>query len=652
MKNAAIILIILSAAAMVLPGAQFALAADYTSHEDPATITETLDAYSFLTNYADILGLVTSRAYENATRLIEQLKFVSIPGDLRYIINRYTNLTQDLINVLNELDGQLDEAERLLDQYRLEEAEQILTSAGILVTRTQILLEDLQDATSTLSSRLGVFAASTENRVKQAYSRLQEILQRLEELLNRFQELLTRLREGVQQIEQKQLTPTELTLTLNSTNVWVGQHVRASGKLTTEGKNFADRTIILLIDGKQVATVVTDSEGLFYVTLQVPYRYMHTMTMKALYTPTGADRGVYLAAVSPTITLNVNFYETKLEAAIPNQAHPGLPLKISGQVTSKDNTSLEERTIKVFLDGTLIAQTTTNRQGAFNIQSTLNTQTTTKPHTVTVNVDAKGLYAGTSTAKTLNITKIASHIEVQAPTFAMLPAEIYVTGILNSNNGPLANAAVNVELSDTTATTTTAEDGSFNVTLHIPLSAVFAGTQKINVTAYPAQSWQAPAQTQTNIFVLNLFNIILIVAGIGTLGTVLYVNSKNKPIKLNRKIQSKPAAPTKEKLVKATLPAHPKVKVTGIKGTIIEAYLKAATTIQSATGTLLTPHMTLREFWAETKPKLNEAAEPFKELTNLTEKTLYSPLTPTIEEGEKAAALAQQIEGRLKNANP
>jgi len=112
----------------------------YPPHEDPATAREEMDAYSFLTYYTSILTSISSRNYGDASRLIEQLKFVHIPEDLKYIIQRYNNLTLELTTTLNSLDGLLNDASALLYQYRLQEAYEKLSGASILLGKAEILL--------------------------------------------------------------------------------------------------------------------------------------------------------------------------------------------------------------------------------------------------------------------------------------------------------------------------------------------------------------------------------------------------------------------------------------------------------------------------------------------------------------------------------
>jgi len=131
---------------------------------DPATAQSTLDPYSFLIQYAELFALMSAQDFANASRLGEELSHITVPADLTYIVNRYNSLTQQLINVLSDLQSTLNNASSLLDQYRLDEAGQALDHAGVQVAQAQILLGDLQDATSVLSQSFGVLATQPRAR--------------------------------------------------------------------------------------------------------------------------------------------------------------------------------------------------------------------------------------------------------------------------------------------------------------------------------------------------------------------------------------------------------------------------------------------------------------------------------------------------------
>ena len=622
-------------------------------HEDPASVQNVLDSYSFLAEYTDIFVLVASEQYDNATRLSEQLSRMTVPEDLSYVINRYNDLTQQLIEILSNLDSTLDSAYSLLEQYRLEEAGQALDHAGVLVAKAQILLGDLKDATLATSQRLGVFATSADSKMQQAYGQLQSILLRLLDLINQYHTLLQRTNQKAQEIKAENLETTALTLTLNATKCFVGEYVSASGVLTSQGKVLENREITLSLDGNQSATAKTDSNGSYHTKIRIPYKYIDSVAITALFTPMHNDRGSYLASSSPTINVQILFYKILLNISEPSTGYPGLPLAISGTVTSENREPLNGKQVKLFLDQTLIAQAKTDQTGTFTSKLRIDAQAKLGAHSLTVTVDPEGLYAGASVEKKLVIQKMSSNLQVDVPSFVMLPSTLQITGKVRSTSGTLSGTTVEVEFVNVTNTVKTLSDGSFNLTLNVPLNTVFAGYQDVKVSAQPSEPWIAAAQKSASIFVLNSVGIGLSLTSCLSVGFVMYSRFAKTQDKKNKKTVEEPTAFVmhQKEASAAVAPAVPDRHFEGRKGKVLKAYVNALKIVQSATGNSLMPNMTLREYLQTTSPSLKNIANPFSELTGLTEKSLYSPNTPNEEDSEKAENLANTIRRTLTNEN-
>jgi hypothetical protein len=598
---------------------------------------------------------MASGNYGNATMMLDQLKYISIPADLQYITDRYSNLTQQLIGVLNNLENQLNEAQGLLGQYRLNEAMQAIQSAGVLVAQADILLSNLQDATTTLSQSLGVFAAPAQSRVTEAYNQLQTMIQRLTELTNTYNELLSTINNSVQKISGEGLQPTELSLSLNPTIAYVGGNVSASGMLTSNGQALSDRTIALLLDDQQVASATTSSDGSYRATIMIPYEYIDNLTAEALYTPTGGDTGVYLASVSPSLTVGVLFYDTKLEATVPNQANPGLAITVNGNVTSEDGLPLSQRTVSLFFDGALLAEAETVSDGVFLVQATLSAQTSTGSHSLNVTVGPSGVYAGAYQESTMNVVKMASKIDVKVPSFVVLPAGIYVEGKATSAFSPVGLAAVTIDVASASVDTETSANGEFNATLKMPLNLVFVGVQEVDVKVEPAEPWQASSQTQVSVFIVNPVNLGLASSVFVVIGAVLSTKwGKPKPEKGEggeKKQVVSALALQPESLGSVVILRESEFMLEVVREKVLEAYVKAMRTIESLNGISLQPQMTLREFLHDAQPKLGEAVNPFSDLTALAEKALYSPHSPEMKEVAKAEDLAAKVEMVLKHGD-
>jgi hypothetical protein len=651
MKHLAAALILVLAVSFLSPAIIVKAGPTYIPHEDPSTAQSTMDPYSFLSQYAGILSLIANEQYDNASRLTAQLSHITVPPDLSYVLNRYNNITQQLIGTLSDLRTTLDNANSLLGQNRLNEASQALDNAGVLIARAQILLGDLQDATLTVSQRLGVFAAPAQSNVRQSYDTLQGLLQKLNDLINQYHALLQSSTKQANNIKAKQLDSTLLSLNINPTIVFVGGTVAASGVLKADGQFLQSRVVTLLLDGSQVVNVNTNSNGQYSTVLNIPYRYVKSMTIQALYAPTSTlDKETYLASLSTIISINILFNQTHLELTTPNAIYPGLNYTVNGTVTTQSGSPLNQRAVKLLFDEKTVGQIKTNQYGLFNIESILSPQTEVGVHSLTVTVDPQGLYAGVSQTTDISVTKVTSELNFNAPSFVFLPSEFHVFGRVNSASGPLSHALVSLEFANVSNTVFTMDDGSFNSTLNIPLSTIFAGTQNIKVSVLPAEPWQGPVQKNVGVFVLNSVSTAISLAASFSICGVLYLKfARSKIKKKEQMIHDNLEEPHRTATNVAEIPIKSELKFEGVKGKILEAYIEALRNIESLTGITISQNMTLHEFLHLTKQSLGNAVSPFADLTSLAERALYSTNIPEEQDLLKAKGYADEI-GRILNS--
>jgi hypothetical protein len=645
LKLLAIFTVSLLALTIIVPCLTVSAQPKLAPHEDPTAAKSIMDSFAFLSQYSQIFGLMAIRDYTNASRLNEELTHITVPAELSYVINRYNDLTQQLINTLKELQNTLDQVPTLLNQYRLTEAGKALDHAGVLVAQAQILLNEIQDATLSLSQRLSIFSTSVKSKVQQAYDQLQSMLLQLNDLINQYHKLLQEANLKAEDLKSQNLDATYLTLTLGKTTCFVGDQVSAYGLLSSEKEVMSNREVKLLIDNNQVETTYTNQDGTYSLKINIPYKFVDSVSLRALYTPEGSDRGVYLATLSPIVNLHVLFYKTSLSVTVPKSANPGLDLQIKGKVTSEDASPLKQRQINVLIDDVAFAQATSDINGQFSIKKTVNSQTKLGTHTLTVNVASFGLYSGVTIQRILKIEKIPTIVEIQAPTFIVVPSQLEVKGNVNSPSGPLKNTFVTIQLGNYSATVKTSNQGYFNYTIDMQLSSFLAGYQKLVISTQPTESWQAPTQTKTDIFVLSSFSIGIGVASSLSFFFVTYTKlTKEK----NKKIQEAEFSDiTKSSQISVDLISIETKKYPENKRELLEAYVKAVKKIQQATSEPFAPNMTLREFLKKTQPKLARFFEPFSELTLMAERSLYSPFVPQTEDNEKAKRLAVEIEEEL-----
>lgn len=646
MKAIAVFLVILMVAGTFAP-----IAAAAIPHEDPSLAQSSMDSLSFLTEYAAIFTLMSTGNYANASQLSEQLSHINVPDDLSYVIGKYNDLTQQLIVQLDDLETTLNNASSLLDQYRLDEARDALDHAGVVVAKAQIILGDLEDATAIVSSKLGVLSAAAGTKIQQAYSELKNMLNRLQDLIDRYYSLLEAANSRYENEQSVTLKKTGLTLALSSSECFVGDYIKASGYLTSSGQGLSNRPLKLLIGSIEATTTTTNSAGAYSLALKIPYNYVSSVSISAYYTPSGGDKGAYLGSTSPTVKLAMLYYRTVLSASVPSVAYPGLPLTVTGNVTSPNGESLDGRQVKVLLDGAIVSADTTDEAGGFTAKYTLNSSTKLGNHTLAVSVLASGVYAGTNLQRNVTVTKMATAVDVDVPSFALLPAQLQINGSVTSASEPLKNANVTVEFGDTSASVKTQSDGSFGLSLAVPFSMAFAGDQTLRVVVQPAESWHARAVSESTVYALNAVSIGLTLALSCSVIFAMYFRfAKSKPKKPAAASEVTLNAQTSEKAVPVVVPAVvAERKLDGATAKLLNAYVDALSTVQTATGNVAAPIMTLREYLQTAAPKLQNALAPFSELTAMAEKALYSRHPTEEADCSHAEELLQTIRRILGN---
>ena len=87
--------IILAAAALLLASSLpsgTALAQSPPPHKDPHSETRGFDAVAVLGYFGAVMALLAEREYDEKSRLLDRLGRANIPEDLRFIIDRYSEL--------------------------------------------------------------------------------------------------------------------------------------------------------------------------------------------------------------------------------------------------------------------------------------------------------------------------------------------------------------------------------------------------------------------------------------------------------------------------------------------------------------------------------------------------------------------------------
>lgn len=660
MKRLVIILSIIAALETISPSLPTLAQPVRIPHENPATATGSLDKVTLLLSYSEIINLATSRQYHDAQDFLTELRHADIPDELRYIADRYSHLCQQLFTTLDDMESLLGETSTLLSHSQIHEAKQRLDNAEVDIRDARFLLEDIKVATDTFSDELGVLASPIASQIRQARARLEENTAQLSQPIDRLD--YRQQSQTERYLEMTSLVPTELSLSIAPASVFVGDSITASIRLSDEGKPLAGRIITLALDHKPIIITTTADDGSYIANIPIPYKYVATMTLTAVYEPDGDDTGIYLASQSPPVTINTMFYNTMLKVSAPETLHPGRPFTISGRVSSTGGNI--DRTARVFLDDTQLAEETVS--GQFNLEATPSEQTPTDNYSLTVSVPPQGRYSGAAETRRINVSSLPIYIDTQTPTLVLLPKAARVSGQVYHEFGPVADARVNLNLKNSSSTATTSPDGSFTSSLRIPIwpeSAPLATNpfyvsrpttgpnfdlspihpQEITITIKPVQPWHTSIMVKRQFFTINPLSTGLILFFLVALGLLIYKKSQTR-VSQEKVI---PQAEVRE-LPAITPPLQPKPKLTGIKGRILAAYRCGLEAVEKISGVGMTPNITLREFLKTATLLLPKAIKQFAELTTIVEITLYADYIPREDTATRAEQLATTIKEELR----
>jgi len=517
MKRLAIVLSIIVLLATFPSGFSILAQSTHTPHENPATAKSSPDPAALMSSYSKTFNLAAIRQYQDAQSLLEELEQANIPDEIRYIVDRYNTLSQQLLTTLNKVESLLHEIATLFLEDKISEAKEKLDTAEAVIHDAQFLLEDIETATNILADNLGVFAAPATSQLKQAYDRLEQSLQRLRQLIAE----LERLRQ-----------------------------------------------------------IVSDDP---------------------------------LAVIGTSF-----YYPTLLEVSAPETAHPGLPITISGRVSSTDVEL--ERTIRVLLDN--IRLTEENIQGKFNLEITPPPQTSTGEHSLTVVATPQGRYSGAAKSLTIDISRLPIKTDIKVPQVVIIPKSIQISGRVSHNLAPVQDARVSLAFGRSSATTETATDGSFTTSVDVPLDLSLVGPHQLTTTIEPAEPWYTPLQIKRQIFTVNPLNIGLMLVAFFSLGLLVYNRVRTRvPVPQEEKVILQPQVREPSAV---TPPSRPKYEFTDIRGRILSAYTIGLEAVEKMTSISMEAHSTLREFLKTVTPRLSTAIKPFTELTTIAEVAFYS----------------------------
>jgi hypothetical protein len=645
--------VIISALAAIILMAVPVTAQTPVYHEDPGQARMLFSGISLLRYYASSLESIEQRKPEIAESRLNKMPFTNMPPELENSKEKVASCGIELAFSLTRLWGIREEQNILLGQFRLVEALEMEEQITRGLPKAKSALNQLADIVEETGRYLKVDTPAAGQELKQAYEEVKELIQRLREMLD----LLGRpvldknsLGEiwGTTDPEdwQKLMKPTGLSLEAEPQSAFVGEEITFHGRLTSQGQPLAERPVVILLEKSEAITVRTDAGGYYRGKLALPYRYTEEIELQAVYHPQDRDTGVYLGSTSPVVKISVLFFSAQLDIRVEGPAYPGREAVVHGMFDYGTSPEHGSREVEIYLDGQTAGRFSAGT--SFTRAFKLDDRITLGEHTLTVSAPADGKYAPVLASVLMNVRRAEVRVEMDLPGLAVIPGTLDVSGRAYSEAGPLEGASINIRTGGNSVQTTTLPDGTFRMEIRNGVELSLLGYQELIVQVSPQEPWNALATATERVFIINILSCSGLALIIAITGIFVPRRWKRKEVSQKRATLQQPVrAPgmTGEGVTAGKLAGQPQAisERAEAGGTLGYWYRLALKAVQRITNLVLRPGQTLREYARETGPRLGRAGQPFRDLTELMERSLYAPWQPGREDLEKGEKLSRQV---------
>jgi len=419
---------------------------------------------------------------------------------------------------------------------------------------------------------------------------------------------------------------TTLTINLTSGSATVGSTIMAYGRLTLpNGTGLGGQLILVTVNGRVIASAVTNSTGFYTVNITLPYIYVNETSVKALFIP--VNKG--LAGSTAEATVRLLFNETRLVIHVNGTVVKwGDYLLIWGNVTGGD------RAITVRVGGLSLNATSIN--GCFNL--TIPTSVL-RPSNITLLIYVKPNLTYSPAERTLNITVVGVRPSIRLSGTVLLAG---LTGAIRISIEPSVkgNLTLLVNLGPLDRTVV-ANSPTVTIPIRLPLT-LGMGFTTLNVTITPNPPIEGVAAT-VRVLVVNLAQLAILAA---LAPAALVAVRLTRGVRHRAPVTQTPVAVTVETVVKSLRQPIPSARLSDPRvKAILDSLTKAIMAVGAATGIAFGGGLTLREYLALVSGRLTdgEVVKGLNGLITLAEEALYSPRLPTDSDVEAASSYLAMV---------
>jgi hypothetical protein len=419
---------------------------------------------------------------------------------------------------------------------------------------------------------------------------------------------------------------TTLTINLTSGSAVVGSTIMAYGRLTLpNGTGLGGQLILVTVNGRVIASAVTNSTGFYTVNITLPYIYVNETSVKALFIP--VNKG--LAGSTAEATVRLLFNETRLVIHVNGTVVKwGDYLLIWGNVTGGD------RAVTVRVGGLSLNATSIN--GRFNL--TIPTSVL-RPSNITLLIYVKPNLTYSPAERALNITVVGVRPSIRLSGTVLL-AGLTSTIRISIEPPVKGNLTLLVNLGPLDRTVVV-NSPTVTIPIRLPLT-LGMGFTTLNVTITPNPPIEGVAAT-VRVLVVNLAQLAILAA---LAPAALVAVRLTRGVRHRAPVTQTPVAVTVEAVAKSLRQPIPSARLSDPRvKAILDSLTKAITAVGAATGIAFGGGLTLREYLALVSGRLTdgEVVKGLNGLIALAEEALYSPRLPTDSDVEAASSYLAMV---------
>ncbi|MEM0495117.1 MAG: hypothetical protein QXU72_07665 [Thermofilum sp.] len=593
---------------LMVAAATSPLAQPYPRHVNPDEVTPSVDVLKLTQIYAELASMLRSENFTGYLQLGRYLLELQAPGDVAFIISRFHELSLQQGLLLNSTREALREAESHLRFGDFEGALELLGEALRTLTRVNATYVSLADA-----------AEAVQRRVKAAPGPLLEAVRLL---ASSYYLRAAELNESL----HTSLIRTRLTLKSTTGSAWVGSTALFYGTLETEGGDpLPQREVTLLCDGRVCGRALTDSSGTYYATVSVPYVYVSSMVLVALYEPSGPDARVYRPSVSEPFTLNLTFFTPRVNVTVtPSVVTPGSRVRVEAE------SSLRDASFVLYGLGQQLLAGTSEGRALWEVE--VPGEAREGAHAIKVCTVPRGVYGPGCGSAELVVKKLALYVNLEVPSIllAMVPFTVKVS-VLGEGGGlpdafdvhvAIPEGGLAVEKSYPAPQTPIALEATLP-----PL--VPGGKAKLTVTVTSHDPAYSSGSAEAEILIVNPL-LIAVSALLAGSAFAAYTRASKR---LRRAERAEVPAEVQAGTLETSAPEVPAPELAeepsrplkaAAADPVVSEYLQAVAFVEKVTGVQMEPSHTISEYLSLVSFRLGPKAAYFEKLSRVVEARLYA----------------------------